>query len=74
MANLTPADKARMKERAGMADSSFAIPEKRKYRIDDKSHARLALAMAAAYANPKEKARVRAAVKRKYPSIKQGGG
>lgn len=52
-----------------MDSSSFAIPGKRKYPIHDINHARLALAMVSKYGTPDEKAKVRAAVARKYPSI-----
>lgn len=55
--------------RAKMKASSFALPGKKKYRIDDAAHARNALARVAQHGTPAEKKRVRAAVKRKYPSI-----
>lgn len=57
--------------RAKMADSSFALPEQKKYRLDDIQHARNADVRVAQYGSPSEKARVRAAVHKKYPSIKQ---
>jgi len=57
------------KGRKRMKASSFAIPSKRKYPINDKAHARNALARVAQHGTPKEKAQVRRAVKRKYPSI-----
>jgi len=63
MAKLTSKGRKRMKS------SSFAIPGKRKYPINDKAHARNALARVAQHGTPKEKAQVRRAVKRKYPSI-----
>jgi hypothetical protein len=63
MAKLTSKGRKRMKA------SSFAIPSKRKYPINDKAHARNALARVAQHGTPKEKAQVRRAVKRKYPSI-----
>lgn len=55
--------------RKAMSPTSFALPQQRKYRIDDKAHARNALARVAQHGTPTEKKRVRAAVKRKYPSI-----
>lgn len=58
--------------RAKMSPSSFALPGK-KYRIDDAAHARNALARVAQSGTPKQKAAVRKAVARKYPSIKVGG-
>jgi hypothetical protein len=55
--------------RAKMKSSSFALPGTKKYRIDDKAHARNALARVAQHGSPAEKKQVRAAVKRKYKSI-----
>lgn len=52
-----------------MAGSSFAIPEEKKYRIDDPAHARNALARVAQHGTDEEKRRVRAAVRKRYPSI-----
>lgn len=49
------------------------IPEERKYPIPDASHARNALARVAQNGTPTEKRRVRAAVRRKFPSIKVNG-
>jgi hypothetical protein len=54
--------------RAAMPASDFALPGK-KYRIDDAAHARDALGRAAQNATPAQQATIRAAVKRKYPSI-----
>ena len=63
MAKLTAAKRKRLKS------SSFVFPKSRRYPIQDKSHARSALSMVAKHGSPSEKARVRAAVHRKYPSI-----
>lgn len=49
----------------------FAIPERRAYPIHDISHARNALARVAQHGTASEKARVRAAVYARYPSIKR---
>lgn len=57
--------------RRRMKKSSFAIPGKRAYPIHNKSHARNALARVAQHGSPAQKKKVRAAVRRKYPSIKQ---
>lgn len=57
------------KKRNALKKTSFAIPEKRAYPINDKAHARNALARVSQHGTPSEKARVRAAVKRKYPNI-----
>ena len=55
--------------RKQMATSSFALPGKR-YRLDTRAHARNALARVAQHGKtPTERAKVRRAVKRKYPSI-----
>lgn len=56
-------------KRKRLAAGSFAEPGKRKYPIPDKAHARNALARVAANGSTAEKKQVRAAVKRKYPSI-----
>lgn len=58
--------------RAQMAPSSFALPGK-KYRIDDKAHARNALARVAQSGTPAQQAHVQRAVKAKYPSINVTG-
>ena len=67
------------KERRALPDSDFALPGKGKgpegkqagsYPIPDKNHARMALAMVAKYGTAEEKAKVRAAVERKFPGIK----
>lgn len=49
--------------------SAFAIPEKRKFPIHDKAHARNALARVSQFGTPAEKRRVRAAVKKRYPDM-----
>lgn len=50
---------------------NFAIPSKRKYPIHTKNHARNALARVSQHGSPAEKKQVRAAVGRKYPSLKK---
>ncbi len=64
------------KARKRLPKSSFAVPAKRSksggsggYPIPDESHARNALARVSAYGTPAEKAKVRAAVARKFPNI-----
>jgi len=59
------------KQRKKLPKSAFAIPEKRKYPIPDLAHARNALARVAAFGTPSEKARVRRAVYKKFPSLKK---
>lgn len=56
-------------KRKRMKSSSFAIPKKRKYPIHDKAHARNALARVSQHGSSAEKAKVRRAVKSRYPSI-----
>ena len=55
--------------RRRMSSKSFALPGKRKYPINDKAHARNALARVAQHGTAAQKRQVRAAVHRKYPSI-----
>lgn len=57
------------KERNKLPTKSFAEPGKRAYPINDPSHARNALARVSQFGSSSEKAKVRAAVKRKFPSI-----
>jgi hypothetical protein len=65
MAKLTTA------KRNKLPSKSFAVPSKDGYPINDPSHARNALARVSQHGSPVEKKQVRAAVRRKYPSIKQ---
>jgi hypothetical protein len=60
--------------RKAMPKSEFALPSKREggkggYPIPDKSHARNALSRVSQFGSAAQKAKVRAAVHRKYPSI-----
>lgn len=61
--------------RKKLPKSDFAIPKKSpasgSYPISDKSHARNALARVSQFGSPSEKVKVKLAVKRKFPSIKQ---
>ena len=57
------------KKRKRLSKKSFALPSKRKYPIPDKAHARNALARVAQHGTPAEQKKVRAAVKKRYPSI-----
>jgi hypothetical protein len=56
------------KARKALPAKDFAGP-KRSYPIQDKAHARNALARVSQHGSSTEKAKVRGAVKRKYPSI-----
>jgi hypothetical protein len=57
------------KERKKLGRKSFALPGKRKYPIPDKAHARNALARVAQHGTPAEQKKVKAAVKKRFPSI-----
>ena len=63
MAKLTNAD------RKALPDKSFAEPDKRKYPIEDEAHARDALSRVSRNGTAAEKTKVKAAVRKKYPSI-----
>lgn len=65
MAKLTARGRKRIKR------SNFALPKERKYPIHDLAHARNALARVAQYGTASEKRRVRAAVVKKYPSLRK---
>ena len=65
MAKLSASQRNRMKR------STFAIPGRRAYPINDLVHARNALARVAQKGTPSEKRQVRAAVYRKYPSLRK---
>jgi hypothetical protein len=45
----------------------------RRYPIEDKGHAKAALSRISQFGSSEEKAKVRSAVKRKFPGIKQKG-
>lgn len=61
------------RQRKSLPKAAFAEPAKRAYPIPDKSHARNALARVAQHGSAGEKAKVRAAVQRKYPAIGKRG-
>lgn len=56
-------------QRSKLRSSTFALPG-RQYPINDANHARNALSRVSQNGTPAEKAKVRAAVHRKYPGIK----
>ncbi len=60
------------KRRKKLPSSDFALPG-RKYPIEDKEHARNALARVSAYGTPAEKAEVRKKVHAKFPTIGEKG-
>ena len=70
------------KERNRMPAKDFALPGRGKgpkgkgagsYPIEDKSHARNALARVSQHGTPSEKATVKRAVEKKFPAINVGG-
>jgi len=63
MAKLTYAARKKLPKK------SFAIPGKEAYPIEDRPHAANALARVSQFGSPGEKAQVRAAVKKKYPTM-----
>lgn len=62
-------DLSSSKERKKLGKKQFALPGKRKYPIPDKAHARNALARVEQNGTAEEKATVKAAVKKRFPSI-----
>lgn len=60
-------------QRKKLPSSTFVFPKKKpgggSYPIPDKSHARNALARVSQFGSPTQKAKVRAKVKSKFPSI-----
>ena len=58
--------------RKALPAQSFALPGRR-YPIPDRSHAANALARVAQHGSPAEQARVKAAVRKKYPSMGRSG-
>jgi len=59
-------------QRKRLPASAFVFPKERKYPIHDEAHARNALARVAQHGTPAERAKVRAAVRRRYPGIEVG--
>jgi hypothetical protein len=57
------------KQRKKLSKREFALPGRRKYPIPDKAHARNALARVAQHGTPAERKKVRAAVRKRFPSV-----
>ena len=57
------------KQRQELPDSAFVFPDERKYPIDSENRARNALTRVTQYGTSGEQAKVKAAVKKKYPDI-----
>lgn len=60
--------------RKALPSGKFVFPKGRRYPVHDASHARAALQRVSQYGSSSEKAKVRAAVKRRYPGITQSKG
>ncbi len=56
-------------QKKNLPKKSFVYPGKRKFPINDKAHARNALARVSQFGTPAEKKAVRSAVAKKFPSI-----
>ena len=61
------------KARKAISSKNFALPGRR-YPIEDRPHARNALARVSQFGTPEEKATVRRRVHAKYPSMGSGSG
>lgn len=61
--------KIKSETRKRLPAQAFAEPDKKKYPIEDKAHARNALSRVAQSGTKAEKTKVKRAVKKKYPSI-----
>jgi hypothetical protein len=57
------------KKRKSLSKDQFAIPETKSYPIPDRAHAANALARVSQFGSPAERAKVRAAVKKKFPDM-----
>lgn len=66
--NKAVGGKLTAKTRNAISEKNFALPGRR-YPIENASHARNALSRVSGNGTPEEKAKVRAAVHRKYPGI-----
>lgn len=59
------------RKRKALPKTSFAIPKDKSYPINDEAHAKNALARVSQFGTSAEKKKVRNAVKKKFPKIKQ---
>lgn len=65
MAKLSDQDRKKLK------DGDFAEPEKRKYPIEDETHARNALSRVSASESEAEQREVRKNIEKKYPDLEK---
>jgi hypothetical protein len=61
------------KERDALPASSFAVPLRRAYPVNDPAHAKAALSRVAQHGDASLRKKVRDAVANRYPSIKSRG-
>lgn len=61
-------------QRLSLPDSAFALPDERKYPINDQNHAKIALFMVNKYGTPQEKMRVQNAIYNTWGSLKKQKG
>jgi len=59
------------RKRKNLLKTSFAIPKDKSYPLIDEAHAKNALARVSQFGTSAEKKKVRNAVKKKFPKIKQ---
>jgi predicted DNA-binding helix-hairpin-helix protein len=59
------------RKRKALPKTAFAIPKDKSYPINDEAHAKNALARVSQFGTSAEKKKVRNAVKKKFPKIKQ---
>ena len=62
------------KQRKKLPKSKFALPGKRAFPVDTKARARNALARVSQHGTKAQQKKVRAAVTKRYPSLKKSGG
>lgn len=67
--NIITERKLTNQAREKLPKKDFVFPKERRYPVEDKSHARNALARVSQHGTTAEKAKVRATVHRKYPGI-----
>lgn len=71
MARKSTGKRSSGRKRSSLPKSQFALPSKRKYPIDSRARARNALARSAQSKTEGSYSTVRAAVLKKYPSLKK---
>jgi hypothetical protein len=67
-----PSGRLTAAERRSLPLSDFVFPERRAYPIHDQAHANAALSQVSRWGTPEEKAKVFAAVAKRYPKKNKG--